>query len=174
MSTSLASPLDPCTMSRAEAEDFLIHEAMLLDDLRLEPWLQLFTDDGLYWAPIDDTDDVSRHVSLVYDTPLRREERVYHLLHNEFPAQSPRSRTVHCISNVRVTPGADHVVVDSSQVIYEMRGGDAGQVGLGDVRPIVARVEYTLRPVAGAMKIACKKILLINRDTWHGNLTFII
>ena len=174
MSETLAQPAASCTMCRADAEDFLIHEALLLDDLRLDEWLQLFTDDGLYWAPIDDKEDVSRHVALVYDTTPRREERVYHLLHNEFPAQSPRSRTVHCLSNVRVTPGVDHLVIDSSQVIYETRGGDASQVGLGEVRPLVARVEHTLRPVAGVMKIACKKILLINRDAWHGNLTFII
>ncbi len=81
---------------------------------------------------------------------------------------------MHVVSNVMVTPGVGEVIVGSSQVIYEMRTGDASQVGLGDVRPLVARVEYTFRPVSGIMKIACKKILLINRDTWHGNLTFII
>ncbi len=166
--------LQTLTLTRAQAEDFLIYEAHLLDTRKLEPWLQLFTADGLYWAPIDPDDDVSSHVSLIYDTTPRREERVHHLLHNVFPAQSPLSRTLHCISNVMVMTETDCIRLISSQVIYEMRTGDFTQVGLGDVRPLVAQVEHTLKPVAGELKIACKKILLINRDTWHGNLTFII
>ncbi|WP_420223263.1 aromatic-ring-hydroxylating dioxygenase subunit beta [Pigmentiphaga litoralis] len=174
MNAVFATPSPAMTLSRAQAEDMLIHEAHLLDELKLDEWLTLFTEDGLYWAPIDENDDIATHVSLVYDTPLRREERVYHLLHNEFPAQSPRSRLLHCISNVRVTPSDDSVIVSSSQVVYEMRTGDFAQVGLGDIRPLVARMEHTFRSVDGAFKIACKKILFINRDAWHGNLTFII
>jgi 3-phenylpropionate/cinnamic acid dioxygenase small subunit len=160
-------------MTRNEAEDLLFHEASLLDDLKLEEWLDLFTEDGLYWVPIDETDDIAINASLLYDTPLRREERVHHLLNHAFPAQSPRSRTVHVVSNVMVRPSADGIIVDSNQVIYEMRTGDFSQIGIGDVRPLVARVEYSYRAVQGKMKIARKKILLINRDTWHGNLTFI-
>jgi 3-phenylpropionate/cinnamic acid dioxygenase small subunit len=174
LSTAMQTMPSSLHMTRSEAEDLLFHEALLLDQLRLEEWLQLFTSDGLYWVPIDDSKPISSHASLVYDTPLRREERVYHLLHNTFPAQSPRSRTVHLVSNVIVEPAADSVTIRSSQVIYEMRTGDFKQVGLGDVRPLVASVEHILRPADGRMKIAQKRILLINRDTWQGNMTFII
>ncbi len=162
-------------LSREDAQVFLFQEALMLDRLELEEWSALFTPEGLYWIPIDETVDKKTNVSLVYDTPLRREERVYHLLHNSFPAQSPRSRTLHFVSNVLVTgrDGSDSVVV-SSQTIYEMRTGDYSQVGLGDIRPIVAQVEHRLQRGPTGLRIAQKKILLLNRDAWHGNLTFFI
>ncbi len=162
-------------LSREDAQVFLFQEALMLDRLELEEWSALFTPEGLYWIPIDETVDKKTNVSLVYDTPLRREERVYHLLHNSFPAQSPRSRTLHFVSNVLVTgrDGSDFVVV-SSQTIYEMRTGDYSQVGLGDIRPIVAQVEHRLQMSPTGLRIAQKKILLLNRDAWHGNLTFFI
>jgi len=162
-------------VTRADAEDLLYHEARLLDTRRLTEWLDLFTDDGLYWIPIDETKSPSINTSIVYDDRLRREERVHHSLHNTFISQTPHSRTLHFINNVAVEPGAGETFcVHSNQLIYEVRIGDFTQVGLGAVRPIVANVEYTLRAVDGVWKIARKEILLIDRDMSVGNLTFII
>jgi 3-phenylpropionate/cinnamic acid dioxygenase small subunit len=161
-------------ISRHEAEYLLFQEARLIDDWKLEEWLQLYTSDGLYWVPIDDSAPVASQGAIIYDNTLRREERVYHLLHTSFPAQSPNSRTVHVVTNVLVEPRGDDAVVSSSQIVYEMRPGDYSQRGIGDVVPTVARVEHVLRRVDGQIRIAEKKILLINRDTWQGNLTFIL
>ena len=33
-------------------EQFLFHEARLLDTGQLEAWLELFTDDATYWLPL--------------------------------------------------------------------------------------------------------------------------
>lgn len=180
--STIARERTALSFTRAQAEDFLIHEARLLDDLKLEEWNALFTADGHYWIPLDDREPIATSASIMNDTPLRREERVHHLLHNKFPAQSPRSRTLHFISNVGVTiPGGAQdgthdgvVVVRSSQIVYEMRTGDHKQVGLGVPQAIVADVEHQLRPVDGQMRIARKKILLLNRDSWLGNLTFLM
>jgi ethylbenzene dioxygenase subunit beta len=173
MSTPMKAVHD-LRMTRAEAEDLLFREARLLDQLRLDEWLKMYTPDGIYWMPIDENAPVSRQGALIYDTPMRRQERVYHQLHTPFPAQTPRSRMLHVVSNVIVEPAADSVTVQSSQVIYEMRTGDFSQVGLGDIRTLAASVEHVVKPHEGEMKIAQKKILLINRDAWHGNMTFII
>lgn len=162
------------TITRAAAEDLLYREAYLLDTLQLQEWLKLFTPDGIYWIPIDESQPLASQAAIVYDTPLRREERVHHLLEQVFPAQEPRSRTQHFISNIMLDTEADGVLVRSSQVIYEMRTGDFTQIGLGDLRPIVAAVEYKLREEEGNVKIQEKKVLLINRDTWQDNLTFIL
>lgn len=169
-------------LAREEAEAFLYREARLLDDMRLDEWLGLFTEDGVYWIPIDDAKPVEWNTSHVYDPPLRREERVHHLLHVPFPAQAPRSRTVHVVANVEVDRdgrgggdgGGDDVTVRSNQLVYEVRLGDFRQVGLGEVRPIVSTVEHRLRRVDGDLRIARKKILLIDREMVQGNLTFII
>ena len=37
---------------RQEVEDFLYHEAELLDERRYEEWLDLFTEDARYWMPM--------------------------------------------------------------------------------------------------------------------------
>ena len=33
--------------------DFVVREARLLDQQRLEDWLDLFTEDGRYWMPVE-------------------------------------------------------------------------------------------------------------------------
>jgi 3-phenylpropionate/cinnamic acid dioxygenase small subunit len=161
-------------LTRAEAEEFLFREAKLLDDLHLDEWLSLFTEDGLYWVPIDERRPIATQGAIIYDTPLRREERVYHVLETSFPAQAPRSRTVHLVSNVIVDKRDDDFLVSSNQLIYEMRTGDFAQTGIGVITPIVSQINYVLRRLDGELRIAEKRVLLINRDTWQGNLTFIL
>ncbi len=174
--TTLAARGDIPAMSRAEAEDFLYREARLLDELQLDEWLTLFTKDGLYWIPIDDGKPPERNLSVIHDPPLRREERVHHILRTKFPSQSPRSRTIHLVSNVEVVrdEAAGEVRVRSNQVIHEIRTGDYRQTGLGELRTLVTTVEHVLRPEDGTLKIALKKVKLIDRDMPLGNLTFLI
>ncbi len=62
-------------VSRIAAEDFLAHEAELLDHGRFEEWHQLFTPDGTYVIPLSDDEDFTRHAAIVNDNPLRLEER---------------------------------------------------------------------------------------------------
>lgn len=172
---AVADRADALSLSLREAEAFLYDEADLLDSMRLEDWLRLFTEDGLYWIPLDDTLPVEQCASIVRDNSLRREERVYHLLHTRFPSQSPPSRTLHMIANVRTgASGHGEVVVRSNQTIHEVRTGDYRQTGLGLMSTLIARVEHTIRLVGGTPRIACKKIMLLNRDMPLGNLTFLI
>lgn len=162
-------------MTRAEAEDFLYMEARLLDEMRLEEWLELFDEDGLYWLPIDENEEPGSDTSLIYDLPVRRQERVYRLLYTPVPSQSPPSRTLHCINNVKVEDAPDgEVRVYSPQVIYELRAGDYKQVGLGDQRIFAGRCEHRLRREGDDWRIVLKKLVLINRDTSIPNLTFMV
>ena len=47
------SPASPGVdgFDRASIEQFLIHEALLLDGRRFRDWMGLFADDGTYWVP---------------------------------------------------------------------------------------------------------------------------
>ena len=59
-------PLDPAaTVTRAEVEDFLFHEADLLDNWRLDDWLGLLTDDAEYYVPPNDKPGVSPSMTSV-------------------------------------------------------------------------------------------------------------
>ena len=169
---------DGSTLTRAEVEEFIYREVRLLDTLRLEEWLSLFTDDGLYWLPIHDGDpaDAADAVSIVYDDQARREERVYRTLHTPVLDQNPRSRTVHLVGNVEVV-GTDErgdVRVLCSQFISEMRPGGQRQVGLNQSRVFAARAEYRLRATADGPRMSLKKLVLVDADQPLYNLTFLI
>lgn len=77
-------------VSREAVEDFLFHEADLLDRWALSEWTALFTDDGEYLVPPTDNPDAAPTdtLFLVYDDRHRLAERAKRLLkksaHAEF------------------------------------------------------------------------------------------
>ncbi|MDZ7810781.1 MAG: aromatic-ring-hydroxylating dioxygenase subunit beta [Arhodomonas sp.] len=65
------------TPSDQELVDFVYHEARLLDEKRYEEWEALFTEDGVYWIPLEhDQRDPDHHTSLVYDDRLLMQVRL--------------------------------------------------------------------------------------------------
>jgi 3-phenylpropionate/cinnamic acid dioxygenase small subunit len=166
------------TLTRTEAEEFLYRETRLLDTLRLEEWLTLFTADGLYWLPIHDGDpaDAADAVSIVYDDQERREERVFRTLHTPVLDQNPRSRTVHMVSNVEVGDADERgdVRVLCSQFVAELRSGGQRQIGLNQTRVFAARGEYRLRHTGDGWRMSLKKLMLVDADQPLYNLTFLI
>lgn len=61
-------------ITRQQIEDFLYEEAALLDEWRLEEWLQLMTDDASYYIPATDLPDGDhrRTLFIVSDDIVRR------------------------------------------------------------------------------------------------------
>ena len=56
------------TLDLARCEQFLMHEARLLDEAKFDDWLALFTDDCWYWVPSEPNQDNPHDtVSLMYD-----------------------------------------------------------------------------------------------------------
>lgn len=57
--------------------DFVEHEADLLDNRRFDDWLDLYSDDAVYWVPAaQDQADWISHVSLYYDEKHTMKTRV--------------------------------------------------------------------------------------------------
>ena len=162
-------------LSRQEAEDLLFQEAALLDDRRFEEWLELFTDDGIYWIPMDEHADPEREPSVLYDDSTTRAHRVFQLLHERRFSQNPPSATVHSVSNVQVQEAdhGDEWVVRCNLTVHELRSGDPRQFGLGQERFLVGRCEYRLR-YDDRWRVRLKKVVLSNRYLPLENLTFII
>ncbi len=97
-------------VSRAELEDFLYHEAALLDAWRLEDWLALFVEGARYLVPpagADDDADPATTLFYVADDYHRLCERVKRLGKRTAHAEFPHSRCRRMISNVRVLGGSD-------------------------------------------------------------------
>jgi p-cumate 2,3-dioxygenase subunit beta len=87
-----------------EVEEFLIHEAALLDEWRLDEWLELMTPDVRYLVPPLDAPDADHRDTLFLIADDRRTlaSRVRQLLSGTTWAENPRSRTRRLITNVRL------------------------------------------------------------------------
>ena len=76
--SSSTAPRAPCRA--AECEDFLVHEARLLDEARFDEWLALFTPKAHYWVPSEPNQQSPLDtVSLMYDDRRLLETRVRRL-----------------------------------------------------------------------------------------------
>jgi p-cumate 2,3-dioxygenase subunit beta len=111
-------------VTRAAVEDFLFHEADLLDTWRLEEWAALFTEDASYLVPSTDQPEASpvETLYLIYDDRHRLGERAKRLLKRGAHAEFPHSRTRHLVSNVRILASdADLIRVKCNFVVYRNR-----------------------------------------------------
>ena len=142
----------------AEIERFLYHEAWLLDCGRLDEWLALFTDDATYWIPLQaDQADPLTTSSIVYDDRRLLEVRVRQFQHPRAHARVPAPRTVHQVGNVQVleADGRD-ARVGSTLVLVEYRRERQRVWG--------AVVEHRLRRTAQGLRIAAKRVDLVNSE----------
>ena len=143
---------------RSEIEQFLYEEAWLLDHGRLDEWLALYTDDATYWIPLEANQaDPLTTSSIVYDDRRLLEVRVRQFQHPRAHARIPAPRTVHQVGNVRVieTGGRD-VRVGSTLVLVEYRRERQRLWG--------AIVEHRLRRTAEGLRIAAKRVDLVNSE----------
>jgi p-cumate 2,3-dioxygenase subunit beta len=97
-----------------EAERFLVEEAALLDEWRLNDWFKLVDEGGRYLVPALDTPnaDYRDTLFLVSDDYVTLKSRVAQLLGRSTWSENPRSRTRRLVTNVRVleTTGEEALV----------------------------------------------------------------
>ena len=117
---------------RLAVEEFLYHEAALLDEWRLDDWLELFTPDAQYVVPSTDVPDGdgSQTLVLLQDNFQRIGGRVARLKSRRAHREFPSSRTRRMISNVRVLRSeGDEVEVTANFVVYRIRRGVSEYIG---------------------------------------------
>lgn len=139
-------------------EHFLYHEARLLDTQQYEAWLELFTDDAIYWLPLErDQKDGVETSSLVHDDRTLLGLRVQQARHPRAHARLPLARTVHQVGNVMVLAeeGGETKVASTLQVI-EWRHDRQRVWG--------AVVEHRLRRAGSGYRIAYKRVDLVNSE----------
>ncbi len=143
---------------QAEVERFLYQEARLLDTQRLEDWLGLFTEDASYWVPlVQGQADPYTHSSIIHDDHTLLAIRVRQYAHPRAHARLPLTRTVHQVGNVLVLDdSAQGIRVASTLVLIEYRQERQRQWG--------ALVEHTLRRTVDGLRIAAKRVDLVNSE----------
>jgi p-cumate 2,3-dioxygenase beta subunit len=158
-------------LSRAEIEDFLIHEAALLDEWRLTEWRQLFAPGCRYLVPPMAGDPYASPDSalfLIADDEHHLTERVKRLGKKTAHAEYPRSITQRIISNVRLA-GMDG---DALKVVS---GFITFRCSQGVTDTYFGRHEYLLVRPDGAVLIKEKRtILAMGALRPHGKLSIIV
>src|SRR5258708_25096923 len=170
-----------------EVEQFLYREARFLDDRQFHDWLALFTDDVRYWMAgrtnrypksskaisiLDPEryveDDLTREdeLAILDETKETLVGRVARLETGMAWAEDPPSRTRHVITNIQVEPGdvESELRVYSNFIVYRSRAETEQDFYVG------AR-EDVLRRVAGAWKIAYRKLVLDHNVLLAKNLS---
>jgi p-cumate 2,3-dioxygenase beta subunit len=113
---------------RLEVEEFLVEEAAILDEWRLDDWLALFTEDASYVVPSTDAPDgdPSTDLTLIDDDYLRLTWRVNRLKSRHAHREFPWSRTRRLVTNVRVLSAeGEELLVTASILLYRFRHGHA-------------------------------------------------
>jgi 3-phenylpropionate/cinnamic acid dioxygenase small subunit len=146
-------------------EQFLLHEARLLDDGKFDEWLALFTPEAWYWVPseLDQADPVET-VSLIYDDRRLLETRVRRLASPRMYSQEPRSRTSRIVGNVTIEEtGKNTCTVRSKFMMIEYRREQQRLFG-GTAR-------HRLVQADGRIMIAWKRVDLVNCDAPMDGIT---
>jgi 3-phenylpropionate/cinnamic acid dioxygenase small subunit len=145
-----------CAERQHEIEQFLYHEARLLEERRFEEWLGLLTEDVVYWIPNAREDgDVLEDAVIVYEDLVALKARVLRSLDPHNPTQMPAPRTKYFVTNVEVDePSQGEVQVRSSLLLYVVKDGA--------ITPFPITCHYRLRKLPAGLRVAYKKIYLVS------------
>jgi p-cumate 2,3-dioxygenase beta subunit len=161
----------PSVVTRAEVEDFLYHEAALLDDWKLNEWQALLTDDACYYVPPNDQLD-SDHRStlfLVADDRERIRQRIIRINDPNCHAEYPKSRTRRMISNVRILGvEGELITVAANFVCYRYRRYER-------IREYVGAYRYILKRAGDSFRIKERRVLIDAHELGSlGSVSFIL
>ena len=165
VSVEPVSSISPSLETLHGIQQFLFHEARLLDERKLDDWLKLWTPEGRYWIPRKQgQQNPFDHVSLFWEDAMLREVRVRRVNHARNWSQQPLTYGSRLVGNVMVD-GADaagHVIVRSSLQLTEYRN---------DERQLGATVYHKLAATeSGGWAIYMKRVNLTNCEGIFGML----
>jgi benzoate/toluate 1,2-dioxygenase beta subunit len=145
---------------QTEVTNLIYRESTLLDRREWYDWIDLYTEDAVYWVPSwaneeETTDDPELQLNLIY---LRNrgglEDRVFRIESRDSYASVPLDRTVHVVGNVLVEEDGDEVQATANCIVHSY--GKKGSLTRGSL------YDFTLRRVDGELKICRKKIVFVD------------
>lgn len=139
-----------------EVETFLYRQAALLDARRWQDWIDLFTDDGVYWMPIapEQTDWLGQP-SIFAEDRLLMEVRMGRLQHPNAWSQAAMWGTNHLVGNVIV----ESVQGDTVQVYSRFQSMELRR---DTVRHFGGSYRHTLRRTPQGLRVALQRVDLMN------------
>lgn len=145
---------------RLAVQDFLVHEARLLDHRRFEDWLALWTDDCTYFVPVRVSrkmphSDVVDDIGLFDDNKQSLTLRVRRLGTDVAWAEDPPSFTRRFVTNFVIEPEeSGEVHVTDYLLMYRSRGDG----GVHDL--ISGEREHVLRVDGDSFRLASRRVII--------------
>ena len=151
-----------------EVTQFIYREARFQDDHAYDDWEGLWTDDGVYWVPANgEGGDPEQEMSIIYDNRSRIALRIRQYHTGKRFSQTPRSRLRRVVSNVEVLEDDGREIrVAANAIVFEshVRGDTVW----------ASRNEYRLRRDGDTLRMAFKKVVLVNNSTALASMAFLI
>ncbi len=140
-----------------EMEQLLYLQAELLDGKHWQAWIDLFTEDGIYWMPArPEQTEWEGSPSIFAEDKLMMEIRKGRVSHPNAWSQAPLWMTNHVVSHVAVeSAAADQIEVRSRFHMMELRRDSIRHFG-GNYRHSLVRAGD------GALKIKLQRVDLFN------------
>lgn len=164
-----------------EVEEFLFHEAELLDDRRFAEWLDLLSDDIRYWMPMRRNvkfGELDREftregfdINWFDEGKSTLERRVNQILTGVHWAEEPLSRICHMVSNVQLL-GAEPSVDDPQEVSVKCRFLIYRNRVETETDFLIGKREDLLLKSSDGWQIAQRKVILDQNVLLAKNLTF--
>ncbi len=150
--------------------DFIVQEARLIDERRFPEWLDLFSDDGVYWMPLEwNQEEEHLTTSLLYEDKLLLRTRVQRLEGERTFSQKPKSRCQHLLQ----VPQIDSI--DHGGNEYRTYTPFHYAETRFDEQVILAGwARHTLSVIGGALKIRKKRVDIVNCDAPHRNIQLFV
>lgn len=151
--------MDPIRLH--SVSELLYAEARRLDDRDWDGWLDLYLPDAQFWIPMWDaehelTEDPQTQLSLMYYSDRTGlEDRVFRLRTGASSASNPLPRTAHMLTNIAVeeaSGGRLRAYSNCQTMSYRHKAVDV----------FYCRYEHLLQPTERGLRIAGKKIVVLN------------
>lgn len=166
------SPL-PADVDRFEIEQFLFREARYADESDYDAWEALWTDDALYWVPANNANsDPRREMSVIYDNRSRIRTRLKQARTGRRYAAAPVSNLRRSLSNIEFlggrvsSDGSLDIEIGANFLLLESRARGNHLWG--------GRVTYRIRRTEEGLRLAYKKVVLVDNDKPIPTLGFLI
>ena len=139
-----------------DVEQFLYHQAELLDSKHWQDWIELFTPDGVYWMPPESSYKTwDGQPAIFAEDKNLMTVRMKRVLHPDAWSQRPLWETNHVVSNVVIEKATkSEVVVRSRFHMMELRRDD--------VRHFAGRYEHTLKKNGKGWAIKLQRVDMTN------------
>lgn len=152
----------PADLQR-QVEDVIFREALLLDRRKWDDWLELYCDDAVFWMPSwcsedELTEDPEIELNYFYITSKGGlKDRIFRFASGDSYASAPLPVTSHVVGTVLVEQEDEAGVQVCASWICVTMDARRGPVMRG------GRYEYLLRRTPAGLRIARKKIIMLDQ-----------